>query len=120
MREDLPVSAEKKPTEHDPADTAGVQAPQYRYGQDRDINVYKNTRYRSPKKSRKRVKTVSRNQRKPVFLHWSASKNIEKNADEKPGGAEACGDEDICPEDDRVPSDPEYSHIEEKRRIFRH
>ena len=62
---------------------------------------------------------MSRNQWKPVLLQWDASKNIEKYADEKPRCAEACGDEDVCPEDDRIPSDPEYPHIKQKRRILR-
>ena len=84
------------------------------------MDIYKNICYRSSDNSRKRVETVSRGQRKPVFLQWGASENIEKYADEKPHGAEACGDEDVCPEDNRVPPDPEYSHIKQKCRIFRH
>lgn len=108
----LPISTKKEPCQYRLTLTPRVQAPQYWYRQEHDIDIYNATAdSRNPQRLRK-IDAVSRDQRKPVFPYWSAMEDIKQERTEEPYGDEGCGGQDIYTEGTRILSDSEDSDEE--------
>ena len=70
-----PISTKEEAGQYHLARAARMQAPQYRYGQQHDMEVYNDARYRTPEEPPVAIPAVPWGFREPAFAHRGALKD---------------------------------------------